>query len=292
MECTSLDLHIRAPEQRATKILVGEVSLINATVIKKILEKLGYSLIVQVDNGMDAVVSAAKECFNIIFLDLQMPLLGGAEAARHIRKHEKESRRIATTIVGLTAVYTDAEEELYYQSFGMDCVLKLPLHITDLKNVLEKYGIPREVNSLRHLVMMYITNQPHLFQYTTQHPSSVFYKSQEYFVASDIMEELHQMKDSFPTLYKYPNFDGIVDISEILCIVSADYYPLKDGIVSALDAGDISAVRRNATAMASILKFVSPDAEAAALEMITCKDCAQGLEFLEALLHYMSNVWD
>jgi CheY-like chemotaxis protein len=274
-----------------TKILIGEVSAINATVIKKFLEKLGYTLIIQVDNGVDAVAYATKEYFNIIFLDLLMPMLGGVEAARMIRKHERATRRVSTTIVGLTAVYTAEKEEMYNRDYGLDCLLRMPLHITDLKNVLEKFGIPKTVNSLRHLVMMYITNQPHMYHYTTQRPNIIQYKNQQYYLASDIMDELHQMKDSFPPLYKYPNFDGH-DTAEILCIIATDYYPLKDGIIDAIDADDIVAVRRSATAMAAILKYVSPDAEAAALEMITCKDCAQALEFMQALTLYMENVWE
>jgi len=287
-ECLSVP---RLTNQDTTKILIGEVSQINTTVIKKFLEKLGYNLIVQVDNGADAVDYATREYFNIIFLDLLMPVIGGVEAARKIRQYEKDTHKIATTIVGLTTVYTEEKEEMYSRDYGMDCLLRMPLHIMDLKNVLEKYGIPKTVNSLRHLVMMYITNQPHVYQYTTRHPNSIFYKHKEYLVASDIMEELHLMKESFPPLYKYPNFDGI-DSSEILCIISTDYYPLKDSLVGAIDADDISAVRRSATSIAAVLKYVSPDAEAAALEMISCKDCAQALEFLQALTLYMDNVWD
>jgi len=274
-----------------TKILIGEVSAINATVIKKFLEKLGYNLIIQVDNGIDAVAYATREYFNIIFLDMLMPMLGGVEAAKMIRKHEHQAGRVSTTIVGLTAVYTEEKEELYNKDQGMDCLLRMPLHITDLKNVLEKYSIPKTVNSLRHLVMMYITNQPHLYHYTTKDPNIIVYNTREYVVASDIMDELHQMKDSFPPLYKYPNFDG-VDTAEILCRIATDYYPLKDGLIEAIDADDVVAVRRSATAMAAILKYVSTDAEAAALEMITSKDCAQALEFLQALTLYMENVWD
>lgn len=277
-ECLTIS---RLPYQDTTKILIGEVSQINTTVIKKFLEKLGYTLIVQVDSGVEAVAYATREYFNIIFLDLIMPVIGGAEVARKIRQHESDTHRVSTTIVGLTTVYSEEKEEMS-KDYGMDCLLRMPLHITDLKNVLEKYGIPKSVNSLRHLVMMYITNQPHMYQYTIQHPNSIFYKGKEYLVACDIMDGLHLMKESFPPLYKYPNFEGI-DTSEVLCIISTDYYPLKESLVTAIDADDISAVRRSATAMAAILKYVSPDAEAAALEMITCKDCAQALEFLQAL---------
>jgi len=281
------------PDPTTTKILIGEVSPINSTVIKKFLTKLGYSLIVEVDNGMDAISYAEKEKFNIIFLDLRMPVIGGVEATKLIRKHEKEKKRkISTTIVGLTAVYTDKQNEIHYRNLGMDCVLRMPLHIGDLKNVLEKYGHPGTIYTLKQLTMMFITNHPHLFQYTTNHPSSIFYKEKEFSLPSDILDSLHEMKDSSPNVYKYPNFQENTDHSEILCVVSNDYYPLKEGLVKAIDADDMGAVRRTATAMAAILRYVSPDAEAAALEMITCKDCAQALEFLEALTQYMDTVWD
>jgi len=284
-------LHHRLPDPNATKILIGEVSLINSTVIKKFLEKLGYRLIVQVDNGIDAVSLAEKEKFNVIFLDLRMPVIGGIEATKLIRRHERDKNKISTTVVGLTTVYSDIKKETFYKSHGMDCLLRLPLHITDLKNVLEKYGHPKTIDTLKHLVMMYITNQPHLFHYNTHKPNSITYKRQEYFLAADVLEELHDMKESFPILYKYPNFDGI-DSSEILVRVSNDYHSLKEGLVSAIGAGDMGAVRRSATAMATILRYVSFDAENAALEMIACKDSGQALEFLQALTLYMDSVWE
>jgi len=249
-------------------------------------------LIVQVDNGIDAVTYAEKEKFSVIFLDLHMPMLGGYEATKLIRKHEKDKKKISTAIVGLTAVYTDKEKELFYKNYGMDCLLRMPLHITDLKTVLAKHGHPKKVDTLKNLVLMYITNQPHLFQYNIQHPNSVLYKNSEYFLAADVMEELHEMKESFPMVYKYPNFAERTDASEILCVVSNDYYPLKEGVLRAIEGGDLSAVRRYATAMAAILKYVSPDAEAAALEMVACKDCEQALEFLHALTIYMDSVWE
>jgi len=283
--------HHRLPDPNATKILIGEVSLINSTVIKKFLEKLGYRLIVQVDNGIDAVSFAEKEKFSIIFLDLRMPVIGGIEATKLIRKHEKDRKKISTTIVGLTAVYTDKEKEIYYKNYGMDCLLRMPLHIRDLKHVLEKYGHPKTIDTLKHLVMTFITNQPQLFHYNTNHPHSVFYKHKEFFLAADVLEELHEMKESFPILYKYPNFDGI-DMSEILVTVSNDYHPLKEGLVSAIGAGDMGAVRRSATAMAAILRYISPDAENAALEMIACNSSEQALEFLQALTLYTDSVWD
>jgi len=277
------------PDPHITKILIGEVSNINSTVIKKFLEKLGYSLIMQVDNGSDAVSLAEKEKFSIIFLDLRMPVIGGFEATKLIRKHEKDKKKISTTIVGLTAVYTD--KEIIYRNYGMDCLLRLPLHITDLKSVLQKYGHPKTIDTLQRLCMMYITNQPHLFRYNTSHPNSVFYKHTEYLLSSDVLEHLHEMKENFPSVYKYPKFEGI-DMSEILVTVSNDYHPLKESLASAIDARDMGAVRRVATAMAAILRYVSLDAEAAALEILSCKDSTQALEFFQALTLYMDSVWD
>lgn len=287
----TLDPRYRLPDPTVTKILIGEVSNINSTVIKKFLEKLGYSLIVQVDNGKDAVSFAEKEKFSIIFLDMRMPVIGGLKATKLIRRHEKEKKIISSTIIGLTAVYTEKENEIYYKNNGMNCVLRMPLHITDLKHVLEKYGHPRTIEPLKRLVLMYITNQPHLFHYTTHHPNSVFYNHKEFFLASDVLEELHEMKESFPTVYKYPNFEGI-DMSEILVTVSNDYHSLKEGLVSAIGAGDMGAMRRTATAMAAILTYVSTDAENAALEMVSCKDSEQALEFLQTLTLYMDSVWE
>jgi len=288
------------PDPQTTRILVGEVNLINSTVIKKMLERLGYQTIVQVENGVQAVDVAEKEHFHFIFLDLRMPMIGGVEATKLIRKHEKEKQKTEhATIIGLSAVYTDKalllDKQICYEC-GMNSVLRMPLHIMDLRSILASYKSHKTPESLRTLTMMYITNQPHLFQYTTKHPSSIFCVGEgreqtEVCMPTEIMEDLQEMKESYPSYYKYPKFDDL-DHSEILCLIPSDYEILKKGVGDAIEAKDIQAVHRCATALVAILKYVSSSAESTAVALSSCKDTELATKLLTTLKLYMYHVWE
>jgi len=287
------------PDPQTTRILIGEVNLINSTVIKKMLEKLGYQTIEQVENGVQAVEAAEKEHFHFIFLDLRLPMIGGVEATKIIRKTEKEKQKPElATIVGLSAVYTDKalfhDKQICY-ACGMNSVIRMPLHMKDLRDVLSAYGQQKTVPPLRTLVMMYITNQPQLFQYTTKQPNTIFRIDQdvqeEIVLPSEVMEELHSMKESYPPLYKYPNFEGLDD-AEILEQIPGAYNILKRGVENAIKAEDVPAVHRCATALVSMLGHLTESAQGAAEDLSSCKDIEQAKKCFRTLRMYMGNVWD
>lgn len=105
--------------------------------IYKLLDylRLGYQIIVQVENGVQAVAAAEKEHFHFIFLDLRMPsmypntqqscmltcttVVGGVEATKLIRKHEKETQvPEPSNIVGLTADILSAMQTEWFSVFA------------------------------------------------------------------------------------------------------------------------------------------------------------------------------
>lgn len=279
------------PDPNTTKILIGQSSWTNSLVMMKYLEKLGYNLVVRVESGGKAVEMAEKEIFDIIFLDLvQLTALPGTEATKLIRKHEQEKQLTPSSIVGLTAVFTGKEPKIA-QDCGMNGILVIPMHITDLKDALFKYAHHKKVRSLKDLTMMYIINQPQLFQYNAQDKDSIVFRNKKVFLKSDVLSELCEMNENYPSFYKYPNFDGMDD-SEILCIVSNDYYVLKEGVEQAIKAYDIKSVHRYARALAAILRYVSPPAESAAMDLSKCRDCDQAQNFLQTLELLVANVWE
>jgi PAS domain S-box-containing protein len=105
-----------APEQRieepdtgkalqrtvAFKILVVEDNIDNQTLAKRILEKAGYEVEIA-ENGKAAADKAKESVYDLIFMDIQMPVMDGFEATQQIRVYERTAGRKRVPIIALTA---------------------------------------------------------------------------------------------------------------------------------------------------------------------------------------------
>lgn len=111
------------------KVLVVEDNKINQLVTKKIMEKNLYKCSV-VDDGYEALKILETDIFDIILMDINMPLLNGFETSRLIR-----NRNITTPIIALTAF---DKEEIFEEaiSAGMDDVIIKPFDQSKLFKVM------------------------------------------------------------------------------------------------------------------------------------------------------------
>jgi two-component system, sensor histidine kinase and response regulator len=117
------------------RVLVVEDNPVNQKVAQKFLERFGCTVRV-VGDGKEAVEITARERFDLILMDMQMPVMDGIEATRAIRVAESSGSR--TPIVALTANVLAGQ----YQSCldaGMDDVLAKPLEAARLREVLERF---------------------------------------------------------------------------------------------------------------------------------------------------------
>lgn len=107
-------------------ILVAEDNRINQMLIVKQLEKLGHRVRL-VENGDEALAAYRSGTFDLILMDLHMPLMTGTEATQAIRQLEAEdASRGHTPIHALTAAALDEEREAAMQA-GLDGYLTKPL---------------------------------------------------------------------------------------------------------------------------------------------------------------------
>ncbi|WP_183578376.1 two-component regulator propeller domain-containing protein [Mucilaginibacter sp. X5P1] len=116
--------------QYPMKILVAEDNDINKKLIERILSKLGYQAGI-VSNGQEVIDQLAVYPYQVILMDIQMPVMDGLEATRIIRSSES----FQPYIIALTANAMPEEREIYLSS-GMNEYLSKPMKIERLKDVL------------------------------------------------------------------------------------------------------------------------------------------------------------
>ncbi len=115
------------------KILVAEDNAINVIVISKALSALGHDY-VHVVNGVEAVRAMKNESFDLVLMDMQMPVMDGIVATKEIRTFNKR-----VPILALTANVMPEDKEKCLQA-GMNDFLTKPIKLPDLRTFIEKYS--------------------------------------------------------------------------------------------------------------------------------------------------------
>jgi len=128
------------PARLSLRILLAEDNAINRALASGILEKRGHSLVHAAD-GREAVQAAARETFDLIFMDVQMPEMGGFEATRRIREAELAMGR-HTPIAAMTAHAMAGDRERCLTA-GMDDYLSKPLDKVALLALLDRVSAAR-----------------------------------------------------------------------------------------------------------------------------------------------------
>ncbi|KAI8909283.1 hypothetical protein DFJ77DRAFT_471995 [Powellomyces hirtus] len=123
------------------EILLAEDNLVNQKLALRILERFGHKVMV-VENGKLAVEAFQKDAFDLILMDVQMPIMGGFEATKCIRQIEKQMghdsvmKRIPIIAVTAHAMIGDREKCL---NAGMDEYVTKPLRMNELNAIINKF---------------------------------------------------------------------------------------------------------------------------------------------------------
>ncbi|RKP07051.1 hypothetical protein THASP1DRAFT_31142 [Thamnocephalis sphaerospora] len=110
-------------------ILLVEDNPLNAKLMRHMLEKLGY-VVKHVDNGKDAIRMCEREDFIFIFMDYQLPVMDGFQAAQRIRQQERALGKLRVPIAVLTGME------------GVDEYLTKPISKAALVEVLQRWCGP------------------------------------------------------------------------------------------------------------------------------------------------------
>jgi CheY-like chemotaxis protein len=111
------------------RILVAEDNPINQKLIVRLLQKEGHAVSVA-NNGEEALAAVARQEFDLVLMDVQMPVIDGFEATAEIRRQELESGR-RQPIVALTAHAMRGDREKCLEA-GMDGYVAKPIRQDEL----------------------------------------------------------------------------------------------------------------------------------------------------------------
>ncbi|NNK56099.1 MAG: response regulator [Desulfofustis sp.] len=124
------------------RVLVVDDIYLNFEVIKNYLNDLPVT-VCYAENGRQAQKAFLDDGYDIVLMDLRMPVMGGLEATAHIRRLEKRLGAAPTPIIAMTA-HAFIEQENDYLQKGFDEVLIKPFSKHDLINRLKQYA-PKNV---------------------------------------------------------------------------------------------------------------------------------------------------
>ena len=127
--------HSIREEQVLMNVLLVEDHLINQKLAITLLERWGHHVEVA-GNGEIALEMAASQQFDVILMDMMMPVMDGLEATRRIRASETARR---TPIIAMTANAMEADRERCMQA-GMDDYLSKPIKAQELRQMLQHFS--------------------------------------------------------------------------------------------------------------------------------------------------------
>ncbi|MCD4742721.1 MAG: response regulator [Desulfobacteraceae bacterium] len=120
------------------KILLVEDNIINQLVAKKMLGNMAKTVTIA-NNGKEAIDLFLKNKFDLIFMDIQMPVMDGEEATKKIRDYEKKSGG-HIPIIALTANAMEGDRE-HFLACGIDEYLTKPIKKKNFEKTINSLGL-------------------------------------------------------------------------------------------------------------------------------------------------------
>jgi CheY-like chemotaxis protein len=121
-------------EGEKTRLLLMEDDAVNRMTLGMYLKKLGYR-VDAAENGREGLEKLKAEAYEVVLMDIQMPVMDGMEAARRIRAGLRGATPPDVPIVAITAHAMQGDREKFLEA-GMDEYVAKPLDLRELAGVL------------------------------------------------------------------------------------------------------------------------------------------------------------
>ena len=122
-------------ERRLLRILLAEDNVVNQRLAMRMLEKQGHMVVVARD-GVTALAALERARFDVVLMDVQMPLMDGIDATAAIRKEERATGQ-HIPIIAMTAHAMSGDRQRFLAS-GMDGYVSKPVHSKELLAAIAK----------------------------------------------------------------------------------------------------------------------------------------------------------
>ncbi len=124
-------------------VLIAEDNQVNQKLMERILEKLDVTVSIA-NNGEKALSLYKRDTFDMIFMDIQMPVMDGVEASQSIIAYEQEEALPHVPIIALTG-NTSTKDRAFYLDAGMDACLAKPIDVKEIIHLIKEYSLLKNI---------------------------------------------------------------------------------------------------------------------------------------------------
>ena len=205
-------------EHKEPKILLVDDDELSRRMMELLLTGEGYNYDTA-SNGQEAVSAVQSQSFDMVLMDLQMPIMDGFEATRTIRAWEAENRH--TPIVALTAMLFDDEIQNCL-GVGMDGCIEKPFNTEQLFQLIESYvNQSTQPISSEKLQETKSTDKPMVLdiQGATPRFGENLHAYQDFL--KEFIDDLPERIDQFQTVFLSGNYQALADSAHNLKGISA-----------------------------------------------------------------------
>jgi CheY-like chemotaxis protein len=241
------------------RLLLAEDGLVNQTVARRLLEKYGHSVTV-VSDGSEALQALEAATFDVVLMDVQMPVLDGFGATAEIRRRELNTGA-HVPIVAMTAHAMKGDRERCLAA-GMDGYVSKPIRSRELFGAIAEVLAPGAGK-----------NRPDASAVITS-PTMPETPLPAVDVAADVAHAASELYDSapgpaidWPTAFEQAAGDRSL-VAEMIDVYMEEKPKLLSSIQQAIDAGDEAGLRRAAHTLKGALHHLAADRAAGAAAVL------------------------
>ena len=134
-----LKIHIDEYYKDQIKILIVEDNQVNLKILIKFIQKLGYNNIITAENGQICLDLFLKNDFDIIFMDIKMPIMDGDIALQKILEYENNNHNKPKPFIVSISAYSQKQDKDKYLLLGFNDYITKPINIIDLETTFNNF---------------------------------------------------------------------------------------------------------------------------------------------------------